>query len=326
MSDNEITFKIDYLSITIWGTHDEILEIHDDFLSEFVGDPIHVGHGHRGYQWWGRALSGVNVYSIPVNENQDHGHIELKGEACEVIPMEALRKLIIYLQERHQNTGQKFNVTRLDLAWDGVNASPLEFLEAVQKDYIRSLAKRDKWKLDQSPLKEGEEVRVSTTVYFGAPSSARRLRVYDRRGFTRVELQTRDKRAHAIVESLFVELPEQWGNLAISHLRDYLDVYQDEDKETLAGWWAELVGAVVRANMTVTDAKQVELYRLQKWIVHQVAPALSVIADTVGESSIEAFIEFGRVKRGDRYKPILENIHPEEPIREGQGELIHATI
>ncbi len=318
----EITFKIDYLSITIWGTHEEILQIYDDFLSDFVGDPVHVGHGHRGYQWWGRALAGVNVYSIPVNGDQEHGHIELKGEACEVIPMDALRKMVIYLQERHQHTGQKFNVTRLDLAWDGVNASPLEFLEAVQNDYIRSLAKRDKWKLDQSPRKEGEEIQISTTVYFGSPSSERRLRVYDRRGFTRVELQTRDKRAHAIVESLFIALPEEWGKLGIAHLRDYVDVFEDESKETLADWWAELVGAVIRANMTVTDAKEMELYRLEKWIVHQVAPALSVIVDAVGEYSIDAFIQYGRAKRGERYKPILENIHP-QTLSMGQGELFY---
>ena len=104
------------------------MEIFDDFLADHVGDPVHVGHGHRGYEWWARALSGVNLYSIPAKGDQKHGHIELKGSACEVIPMDTLRKMVLYLNERYEKTGQRYKVTRLDLAWDGVNATPSECL------------------------------------------------------------------------------------------------------------------------------------------------------------------------------------------------------
>ena len=62
---------------------------------------------------------------------------------------------------------------------------------------------------------------------------------------------------------MFVHLTEKWGEMGIGHLRDYIDVFKDEEKDELAPWWEELVGAVIRANMKVKDAKQVELYRLQ---------------------------------------------------------------
>ncbi len=241
---NDITFKIDYFSVTIWGSHEEVLKIFQDFLGETVGDPVHMGHGHRGYKWWGKALSGVNVYSMPVNETQQHGHIELKGTGCEVVGMETIKQLAQYLAERFKETGKKYKVTRLDLAWDGVNATPQEFLEAVQNDYIRSLAKRDSWDLQSSPIREGDDIRITNTVYFGSRTSERRLRVYDMHGFTRVELQTRDERAQAIVEVLFNHMAEDWGNQAIGHLRDFVDVYQDESKTELAGWCAELLGAI----------------------------------------------------------------------------------
>jgi hypothetical protein len=60
--------------------------------------------------------------------------------------------------------------------------------------------------------------------------------------------------------------------------------------------------------MTITDARDNELIRLEKWIVHQVAPALSVIADIKGIGMIESLIAYGRAVRGDRYNPLLENI------------------
>jgi hypothetical protein len=232
---SEITFKIDYFSITIWGEHEEILSIFDQYLSKYVGDPVHIGHGHRGYQRWGKALSGVNLYSIPSNEDQHHGHIELKGAACDVIPMATLREMFLYLQERFETTGHLYRITRLDLAWDHVMVTPMEFLFSIQQDHLRSLTKRSSWKMDQSPV--GDEDRISTTVYFGAPSSERRVRVYDKHGFTRVELQLRDERAHKITEAMFAYLPEQWGELGVAHLRDFVDVYASADKKTLAPWW-----------------------------------------------------------------------------------------
>jgi len=81
-----------------------------------------------------------------------------------------------------------------------------------------------------------------------------------------------------------------------------------------------LVSGAVRAKMTITDARDNELIRLEKWIVHQVAPALSVIADIKGESAIDALIAYGRAVRGDRYNPLLENIVILQENEEGKNE------
>jgi hypothetical protein len=52
-------------------------------------------------------------------------------------------------------------------------------------------------------------------------------------------------------------------------------------------------------------------------MLHQVAPALSIIADIKGNSAIQALVAYGRAIRGDRYKPLLENV---EKLNDREGE------
>ncbi|KAA3642795.1 MAG: hypothetical protein DWQ07_19920 [Chloroflexi bacterium] len=317
----EITFKIDWLAITGWGLPSYALELWQEWLSDYLGDPVPMGFGGRGYKSIGKSLAGAKLYTQPANEG-NHFHIELPASACDAIPPEQMSRMMQYLAEQEEPENHRFRVTRLDLAWDGVNFTPQDFLEAVENDYIRTLAKRETTRVEQSPMTEKEDGSLgTTTIYLGSRTSTRSIRVYDKRGFTRVELEIRQERADQIARLLLVELPQKWSELGIAHLRDYIDVFENDEKENLAPWWEELVTGIVRANLKVSDAADIELVRLQRWMVTQVAPALSVLMDTVGLRVLESYVAYGRHKRGDRYKHLLENIKPEPPFRMQQSQL-----
>ncbi|MDH5506234.1 MAG: replication initiation factor domain-containing protein [Anaerolineae bacterium] len=321
----EITFKIDWMAITIWGTDDYAQYFWQDFLLEYLGDVISKGHGGRGFREIGVALASAKLYTSPVNDGlANYFHIELPGSACAAIPPIVMSEMVRELQLREEIEGLKYKVTRLDLAWDGISCTPDEFLEAVEKDYIRSLAKRETLDVRRSPFKEKEDGSSmgTTTVYLGSRTSTRSVRVYDKRGYTRLELETRKERADLIARIVLVGLPEDWADMAIGHLRDYMDVFKDDEKEEMAEWWEELVTGLVRAYLTVSSAADVELVRIERWMVKQVAPALSVLMDTVGEGVLDTMIAWGRHKRGDRYKHILNNIKPAPDFEYQQGRMI----
>ena len=81
---------------------------------------------------------------------------------------------------------------------------------------IVTLAKRDQIRLDQSPFALREDGQIgTTTVYLGSNESGRMLRVYNRRGPTRIELQMRDDRAQLVAIDILLRHPSKWHEVGI---------------------------------------------------------------------------------------------------------------
>ncbi len=59
---------------------------------------------------------------------------------------------------------------------------------------------------------------------------------------------------------------------------------------------------------TVSNAREVELSRMVAWVDKQVSPTLSVLADVIGEQSIDAFVVSGRRRRGNKFNALLSAI------------------
>lgn len=146
-------------------------------------------------------------------------------------------------------------------------------------------------------LRENGEVGTSNTT-LGKRQSQRSLRVYDLHGPVRLELETRKERADLITRDVLSRHPDQWPALAIGHLRDFIDV------DTQA--WQQFIEKKGRANAKLVNAREVELSKMTEWLLEQVSPALSVVVDVIGEGVPLALIKKGRMKRGKKYKAILE--------------------
>lgn len=128
----------------------------------------------------------------------------------------------------------------------------------------------------------------------GSNYSQRMITVYNKRGFTRLELQARDERAHLIAfETLSHYNPDAWGKIVIPHLLDFINFDTD--------WWAEFINGETRANKTVTQPKELSLAKMYSWVIKQVGPSLSVLNNVLSGDVIDSVIVSGRQRRGAKY-------------------------
>jgi DNA relaxase NicK len=294
--------RIHWFSITIFDDCKNRENIWRDYLSA-LGVMVAKGHGGRGYREIDEGLLGAKVYYEPAHigeKGQEHFHIEIPGQACDALVPSTFSALMAELI----GNGVRFNIKRLDLAFDDVPFSPQEFREAIQSDELISLAKREKIRIEQSPYEMSEDgQREGTiTVYLGSNTSQRMVRVYDKRGPVRLEFQMRDERAKAVALDIFSKKYEDWEIAAKGHLRQYMD-FKNID------WWLLFVGMVVRENLVISSARQATFIKLEGWLEKQVSVALSVWFDVQGDSAEKSFKEMlVRAKKRDRskYAAVLE--------------------
>ncbi|MFC1936772.1 replication initiation factor domain-containing protein, partial [Chloroflexota bacterium] len=281
-----ISLKVHWYAVTVWGDEVLALALWDAWLARHLGPLQPTGHGGRGFRKIYNSLVAGRVYCDPpeqdATENRpDYFHIELPGSACDCIPDEDIKEFTAELYRwRLENN---FKVTRLDLAWDGVRMHPLDFSEAVELEMVRTLAKRSSLSVFNQPYEDREDgVQGTASVSLGSRASSRMIRVYNKRGPTRVEFQMRQDRAHEVALDVLLASPSQWHNKALSHLLDYVDI----SRHDLYPGWGELVQEVDRAYKTVSDARQLEMDNLAGWLMKQVSPALSVLNDVMGEGAV----------------------------------------
>lgn len=290
-------FHVHWLSLTLWAERDYALKLWEEWFQEFLGPLVPIGHGGRGFKSLYQALAAAKLYADPVGEGS-FVHLELPGSACDALPPKLVQEFIVTL-----NRWEKFRVSRLDLAWDGVEFTPQDVKEAVAEEKLRSLLKRKTLHVHDQPFEERDDgVMGTTSVRLGSNQSSRMLRVYDKRGPVRLEFQTRAERADLVAREVLLKLPDLWAEAALSHLRDYVD-FEFEGK--LLAWWEKFVREIGRAFKKITDARQLELSRMTEWVMTQVAPTLSVLADVIGEDIYKALTVQGRRKRGKRYEAVL---------------------
>lgn len=98
--------------------------------------------------------------------------------------------------------------------------------------------------------------------------SEKSLRIYDRRGFTRCELEARKKSAHAIVEN--------WLETPLS-MKGWLCGVATWN----APWFAEFLAAPLRVTSTATTS-EFHLQRFRRYL-HRLVPTLKIARELWGD-------------------------------------------
>ena len=287
-------FRIHWLSITIWQDSDFAFALWDTWFGQTFGHLNALGHGARLFAEVHKALLGTKIYVKPLRKDDDYFHLEIPGKACEALEPLELMQFIKDLVAH-----EKFKVKRLDLAWDGVPFTPKDIYDAVFEDKARTYAKRETLHFHSEPFAEREDGETGTSsTTLGKRSSHRSMRVYDLHGPVRLEIETRRDRADLIARDLLIRHPDEWPEVAIGHLRDFIDV------DTNA--WNDFIKGKARAGAKLVNAREVELSRITEWLLNQVSPALSVVVDVVGEDVPKAMVIQGRRVRNGKYKSLLD--------------------
>lgn len=184
------------------------------------------------------------------------------------------------------------NIPRLDFALDVFidGAKPMDIYEAWKRGEVETAAS------ELSPFLKGTKDRdgnltESSTVYAGAASSNRRVRIYDKQkergtsyAWTRIELVTRDERAIALAQTMRKHGIAAAGRSAIA---EFL-------RCSTVSWWTEaLTGEIVPLEPLKRKESNTE-----KWLLNQVLPVLDRV--------IEAQIARGQWTIYDAYQAVLD--------------------
>lgn len=294
----EIEYQIHWLSFTVHALSEEAIRIYDILFRDTFGDLEDTGHGGRSFKELYQSLLGFKIYLTPSNPEKHYFHFEIPGKACEQIHWTYFQALEELLEANYK---ENYSYKRLDFAFDHTLFTPYEVMQAIKDKQLRTLAKRDTVSDHSSPFAlrdDGEEGTYS--IYLGSNSSQRMIRVYNKRGPTRLEFQMRDDRAQLVTKEILSSPSiEDWFPIMIGHLRDYVDFKTE--------WWNKFTNGIGRARAIVSTPKEISMEKLLHWFDHQIAPALSVIEDTQSEHFREALVKRGRERRGARYNLLLQD-------------------
>lgn len=302
-------FSVHWFAITIFQDFEKVKGYWSKFFTLGLGVLVDKGHGARGYKQISEGLLGAKIYydHVTAKEGKEHCHIEIPGSACEAIIPSVFPELVNFLAENNV----RFSIKRIDFAFDGVPFTPQNFYDGLLSDNLVSLIKRDP-SLDndsiskqESPYALRENGEVGTmTVYAGSAASQRRVRVYNKRGDTRLELQLRDERAQAVCLDVFAHAWEEWEFIVKTHLRQFID-FKNTD------WWAVFVLLAHRADLKISSARRLSLSKMENWFIRQVVVSLSVYEDVWGKAEakqrLDGLINKARKTRDrSRYSSVLQ--------------------
>lgn len=316
--------KIHWLAITIFSSREDVLSLWDKFFELELGSMVETPRGGRGFQNVDVALHEAKLYYNPVQQSdiaKDYCHLEFTGSACDSVIPTHFRDLVDYLL----SVSISFKITRLDVAWDNLSFSPEDFYQSVCAELVTSPAKRTSLSFVSSPYEVRENGEAGChTCYFGSKSSHRLVRVYNKRGGTRLELVCRDDRAHAVALDIFDNLYSDWDFVAREHLLDYID---------FPTWslWQDFIKHAKQAYLVITPARKVALTKIQGWLERQVSVALSVFYDVHGwkEAQIildRILLEAANSRDRSRYSAVLAMRPPYENLKSLNVPDIHSYI
>ena len=194
-----------------------------------------------GARFYGRRHEYLGATLLSESQSkgaEDNVHLVLPGEAC-ALGVDALLQLLTRLNM----WSSRCAVVRLDLLVDGVPFTPVDAYRAVQAGQTVSWVKRGPHGLVAHTWTSSNGPGEGNTLYIGRRSSRRCMRIYDRRGPTRIELETKDAYAHAAAGGLLERRGDdpELARFVVGCLREFCDFGVQDGKHGARDvelvWW-----------------------------------------------------------------------------------------
>jgi len=257
---------------------------------------LHLEPLERGLWTYTRsALERSTKARVLWSPGREEVAVNLPGEACEMLGTAGVLALV-------RELGLK--LTRFDVAWDTDILTPAMARAAHVSGDAVTFARAWDWR----------ENSEGSTFYLGKRGSdndVRLLRVYDRRGPTRVELELHGKRAQMLWAVLDGAALEDWSAGCLAYLVDFVD-FRDRAADPNVGrcprleWWEDFTNGAGRLALPL-PRKAPTLESTQTWVEGQVAPALALVADYVPDATswLKSLLEDGRHRRKEHQSAML---------------------
>ncbi len=268
----------------------EVVRILETFLD---GGFIAGASGGNSYSHSLHGPSGAKVYLTP---GRPDCLVMLPGQACEVLGQVNTAAAALACE---------LSITRLDVAWDATGIAPGQVLNAFKRGDVVTRIHRTAIENRSDEISGWEERRSGegTTVYLGSRASERFLRIYDRRGPTRFELEVKGARAALLWAHLLKHDEESWSGAAMAHLRDFID-FRDRSQGQqpracpLLDWWAAVVADAGRTSLPI-PRKPRTLVKAAATVEYQWSGTVAMVADSQAdpEGYLLGLLELGRDRR-----------------------------
>lgn len=261
-----------------------------------MGAPI-VQHQHGAKGGYSHSATCGGVF-VAWGQARPDVLVTVGGEVCEEMGIAGLVALSICAELEPSS--------RLDVAWDAYGWKPEQFGQAFEAgDVVTRIQRPVNPETGRIQGIERRSNHEGDTVYLGSRTSERFLRVYDRRGPSRVELELKEQRAVALWRRL-IELNDEaaWGMESLAELRAFIDFRHLEHSvltgkpippadRRLVGWWAEFCqGADRRSTVIPREGRKLE--DVDRWLRRVVAPSFALLVDAFGSDFSRDMLTLGR--------------------------------
>jgi hypothetical protein len=293
-SVNAIQPAIDYLKCTVWSGVEEVLTALETgvvgkyWSQQFKGWSCREFGGRVLSVWEAAGLLYVVVYRAKDGGQADYLSVEVKGEGCENLGFDGLAQVLFDIRDFRPRP------SRLDCKWDGVAFSVDDVLVAGEAgQFISRCFRQDQVKYWRSTAKdEGRGVGI------GVRAADRYLRVYDRRGFVRLELELKGGWAESACGLIFSGSEDPQA-VMWRFLRGSIDFADRSDgsaarDSVLLPWWRDFVEGHARgkvASISHESELSLEALGIFEMAVARSAKRLAAAVKVLGPSYVLKRIE-----------------------------------
>lgn len=295
--ENIKSWHVDYLTITVWCEH--VRYAFDNFFAErgIFRALKSLGRGGRFYYETYTTDLGVTVRENPY-DGSDHCTIEIPGTACQMLGYQGLANFVQILRLNYE----KVRVNRVDVAFDDCDFKVQDVIGCLDDDELRSYFKRETIKTFKNPYELNEKNEVGTSgLTIGGRSSTRYMRVYDKHGYTRLEVEFKSEKADQVAHDIFDCKDEVLAlRFAMGHVMDYVEFFSE--------WWQYFVSNFERLYAKLPkDVQEITIEKIKLWFESQIASAFYVMGSLEGQEYFDYLKFVGKNKyKQSRYDGLIE--------------------
>jgi DNA relaxase NicK len=283
---NGMSVRIHWLTVVFHSSVDVFLNLaYEGVFDKLFGDLVLRDFGGRFYKHRYDGLLGTRIYFDPYETDkygETHVCFDLPGSACDVVTPE---RFVTFMKNLN-DLNIPFSVTRIDIAFDYLPFTPADLYSEYLTGELNSLVKRSKYRWIESGDKKANGEDGCTTFEYGSNQSGRMVTCYDKRGYTRLEFQCRDKRADLVANDLLKLDYFDWWACAVGHLRQYSDYAFDA--------WLKFVECTERFAIRISSARALSIAKMAKWAEEQLSMALYCLQEVSGGLFVSELLEKGR--------------------------------
>lgn len=298
----KVEWGIDYLKFTIYADKITLFQIYAEIFADYLGDLNYQGETKFYIERYING-AGFSLLCDPRNKNNSyHGRFELPGEICKILPFETYKKFIKCCLSKNI----RLKATRIDFKADYCPFTPLDIYNAINADLAETRAHKETLKFYNQPNEIKEDGESGTTgLYLGSRTSERYLRIYDKHGFTRLEIECKEDTANGYFY-LLSDDENDFSRLANGLTQDFIRIDTD--------CWREFTNGYERAYMKTHEYYDPTLDNLKKYFLTQALIPVSILYEILGEKWLKENLQKGieRARENKKYYSIIHAYGLEE--------------